>query len=51
MYGIYNMETLEKLINTVHKIHNTTSPHEKLFAGENSPSLFRMLYTDALGRQ
>ena len=25
MYGIYNAETLEKLINTIHKIHNTTS--------------------------
>ena len=28
MYGVYNTETLEKLINTVHKIHNTTSSHE-----------------------
>ena len=31
MYGIYNAETLEKLINTVHCIHNYTSLHEKLF--------------------
>ena len=29
MYGIYNAETLEKLINTVHEIHNVTSSHEK----------------------
>ena len=36
MYGIYNAETLEKLINTVCKIHNTTSSHEKLFAGEHN---------------
>ena len=43
MYGIYNAETLEKLINTVHEIHNITSSHEKLFAGEHIPSLFRML--------
>ena len=49
MYKIYNMETLEKLINTVHEIHNVTSLHEKLFAGEHNPSLFRMLYMDALG--
>ena len=28
MYGIYNAETLEKLIKTVHEIHNTTSSHE-----------------------
>ena len=31
MYGIYNAETLEKLINTVHNIHNVTSSHERLF--------------------
>ena len=51
MYGIYNAETLEKLINTVYEIHNATSSHEKLFAGEHNHSLFRMLYTDALGIQ
>ena len=44
-------ETLEKLINTVHEIHNVTSSHVKLFAGEHNPSLFRMLYRDALGIQ
>ena len=32
MYGVYNVKTLEKLINTVHNIHNTTSSHERLFA-------------------
>ena len=51
MYEIYNAETLEKLITAVHEIHNVTSSHEKLFAGEHNPSLFRMLYTDALGIQ
>ena len=51
MYGIYNAEMLEKLINTVHEIHNVTSLHEKLFAGEHNSSLFRMLYMDALGIQ
>ena len=51
MYGIYNAEMLEKLINTVHEIHNATSLYEKLFAGEHNHSLFRMLYTDALGIQ
>ena len=51
MYGIYNAENLEKLINTVHEIHNVTSSHEKLFAAEHNPVLFRMLYTDALGIQ
>ena len=47
MYGIYNAETLEKLINTAHEIHNVTSSHEKLSAGEHNPTLFRMLYMDA----
>ena len=45
MYGIYNAEMLEKLIKTVHDIHNTTSSHEKLFAGEHSHSVVRILYT------
>ena len=48
MYGIYNAETLEKLINTVHEIHNVTSSHETLFAGEHNPTFFRMLSMDAL---
>ena len=51
MYGICNAETLEKLINTVQEIHNVTSSHEKLFAGEHNPAFFRMLYMDALGIQ
>ena len=51
MYGIYNVDTLEKLINTVHEIHNVTSSHNKLFVGEHNLTLFRMLYTDALGIQ
>ena len=34
MYGIYNAETLEKLINTVHQMHNITTPNEKLFSGK-----------------
>ena len=40
MYGIYNTETLEKLINTVQELHNVTCSHEKLFAGEHNPTLF-----------
>ena len=51
MYGIYNVEMLEKLIKTVHKIHNTTSSHEKLFAGEHNHSIFRIHYTHSLGLQ
>ena len=51
MYGIYNTETLEKLINTVKELHNVTSWHEKLFVGEHNPALFRILYMNALGVQ
>ena len=50
-YRMYNAETLEKLINTVQELHNVTSSHEKLFAGEHSPTLFRILYMNALGIQ
>ena len=46
MYGIYNADALEKLINTVQEIHNITSSHERLFAGEHNPAMFRLLYTD-----
>ena len=49
MYGVYNVETLEKLINTVHHIHNTTFWHERLFAGEQSSLTLRSLYANALG--
>ena len=41
MYGVYNTETLEKLINTVHQIHNTTSSHERVFAGQQSSLTLR----------
>ena len=51
MYGIYNAETLEKLINTIHNIHNVTSSHEKMFAGEHNPTMFRLSYTTSLGVQ
>ena len=51
MYGIYNAKTLEKLINSVHEIHNTTSSHEKLFARKHNHSIFRILYAYSLGLQ
>ena len=49
MYGIYNAEMLEKLINTLHHIHNTTSSHKRLFAGQQSSLTLRSLYANALG--
>ena len=51
MYGIYNAETLEKLINTVHEIHNTTSSHKKLLAGEHNHSIFKILDAHSLALQ
>ena len=30
----YNSDTLEKIIDTVHKMHNTTTWNEKIFAGK-----------------
>ena len=34
MYGIYNLDTLEQLIDTVHKMHNKTTWNEKVFASK-----------------
>ena len=34
MYGIYNSDTLEQLIETVHRMHNNMFWNEKLFAGK-----------------
>ena len=34
MYGVYNSDTLEDLIDTVHKLHNKTTWNEKLFSGQ-----------------
>ena len=32
MHGVYNTDTLEDLIDTVHKLHNRTAWNEKLFS-------------------
>ena len=34
MYGTYNSDTLETLIDTVHGLHNQTTWNEKIFAGK-----------------
>ena len=49
MYGIYNVEMLEKVINTVHNIHNATSSHERLFSGQQGYLMLRSLYANSLG--
>ena len=48
MYGFYNTDTLEKLITTTHNIHNITSSHERLFAGQHKSLIFRTLYVHSL---
>ena len=34
MYGIYNSDTLEALIDTVHGLHNQSTWNERLFADQ-----------------
>ena len=34
MYGIYNSDTIEALIDTVHRLHNQFTWNERLFAGQ-----------------
>ena len=48
-YGVYNAETLEKLVNTVHVMHNNTTPKEKLFTGDFSSAF--MWYVNLSGVQ
>ena len=51
MYGVYNAETLEKLIKTIQEIHNTTVSHEGLFTGKHNLTTFRILYAHSFGLQ
>ena len=51
MYGVYNAETVKKLIKTVHEIHNTTVSHERLFAGKHNLATFKVLYAHSFGLQ
>ena len=49
MYSIYNLDTSEKLINTVHKMHNTTTWNERLFVGKLSNWYQWYLSKDGVG--
>ena len=51
MYGIYNAETLQKFINTVHHIHNITPPYERLFVGQQDTGLLQPIYINMQGIQ
>ena len=49
MCGVYNAETLEKPIASVHQIYNTISSQEILFTGQQSSVTLRSLYANMLG--
>ena len=49
IYGIFNSETLKKLIDTVHKMHNTTTWNEKLFASKLDSWYNYYLSTNEIG--
>ena len=49
MYGVNNTETLEKLINAVHDIHNTISSHKRLFTGQQNSLTLRLLNANSFG--
>ena len=49
MYSIYISDTLEKLINNVHKMYNTTTWTEKIFAGNLNPWFHWYLSKDGVG--
>ena len=51
MCSAYNAETLDKLIDTLDQIHNTTSSHERLFPGQQRSLTLRSLYANTLGLQ
>ena len=34
MYGVYNTETIEKLVNTLEKMYNETTWNERVFSGK-----------------
>ena len=36
MHGVYNAETLEKLVKTVHALHSRQTLYKSLFAGKTS---------------
>ena len=42
MYTIYNAETLEQLINTVHCIHNTTSSNKNYLQDSKAQQHFNL---------
>ena len=48
MYGIYNSDALTELIETIHRMHNTTSWRERTFAGKFNQWLELYLHQDGV---
>ena len=46
MYGIYNAETIEKMINMIQNIHSKTTWNERLFAGKLNNWYYWYLYAE-----
>ena len=44
LYRVYNAETLEKLVNMAHIMHNNTTPKERLFTGDFSSAFTWYVY-------
>ena len=49
MYGVYNTETLERLVKTVHSLHSRQTLYESLFAGKTSAAY--EFYSQMHGKQ
>ena len=49
MYGVYNSDTLTELIDTVHRMHNTTMWRERTFAGRLNQWLELYLHQESVG--
>ena len=50
MYSNYNSKTLEKLIDTVHKMHNTTTYNKKLLSSKIDSWYDNYLSNNGLGQ-
>ena len=48
MYGVYNAETLEKLIDKEHHLHNITTQNEKLFAEQLNAACLWYIYSHSM---
>ena len=49
MYCIYNSDTLDQLIETVHRMHNTSSWHKRTFVGKLNHWFEWYLHRDGVG--